>query len=344
MVVKFLLIAVGVALAAVACAPVDRAAKSRDRAGFGDRVTSAPRSSDFLKWQWERFFKDIPKSDAYSFSHAENDPDFLQANRKRYTLTWIGHATVLLQMNGKNILTDPHFSRRASPFSWAGPARVTPPGLSMAELPPIDLVLISHDHYDSLDTQSILELLRRPGGEKTQFFVPLGLKELFTDLGVREVREFDWWDTHVLDGNEVTAVPAKHWSKRGLIGRNNTLWAGWVVRAGDFSFLFTGDSGYDPLFLEIGERLGPFDLSAIPIGAYEPRWFMHHHHIDPEEAVRVHRDVRSKLSVAIHWGTFILTDEPLDEPPVRLARARESSGIPPDEFRVLRHGETLILR
>jgi hypothetical protein len=192
MIVKFLLVAAGVFLLAAACAQGDRRAQSRDSARFGDRVVSAPGFTEFFKWQWERLFKDIPKADAYFFTRAENDTGFLQANRTRYTITWIGHATVLLQLNGKNILTDPHFSRRASPFTWVGPARVIAPGLSVAELPAIDLVLISHDHYDSLDKQSILELLWRPGGEKTQFFVPLGLKKWFTDLGVREVREFDW--------------------------------------------------------------------------------------------------------------------------------------------------------
>jgi len=142
---------------------------------------------------------------------------------------------------------------------------------------------------------------------------------------------------------KVTAVPMQHWSKRTPFSRNGTLWAGWVVEVEGFRFLFVGDSGYGPHFREIGDRLGPFDLSAIPIGAYEPRWFMKDHHMNPEESVMVHRDVRSRKSVAMHWGTFVLTDEPLDEPPVRLAAALKDAAIAESDFLVLQHGETVLL-
>jgi N-acyl-phosphatidylethanolamine-hydrolysing phospholipase D len=297
---------------------------------------------DFLRWRRERANKEIPPPESYHFPLAQNDPAFLKQNRDKKTVTWIGHATVLLQMGGYNILTDPHFSRRASPVQWAGPERVAPLGLALEDLPPIDIVVISHDHYDALDETSIKRLHRRPGGEKTRFYVPLGLKKWFASRGVDQVTEMDWWDRSQ-DGNlEIIAVPVQHWSKRAVFSRNKTLWAGWVITSNDFRFFFVGDTGYNSLFKKIGEKLGPFDLTAIPIGAYEPRWFMARHHVSPEESVQIHKDIRSKKSVAIHWGTFILTDEPLDEPPQRLAAAMQENEIPIDDFLVLQHGETII--
>jgi L-ascorbate metabolism protein UlaG (beta-lactamase superfamily) len=298
---------------------------------------------DVWRWRMGRWFVPDPRLNAPDFPLAANDPGYLRENRADTTLTWIGHATVLLQAGGKNILTDPHFSGRASPVQWAGPERLVAPGLSLEELPPIDAVVISHDHYDSLDEGSIVGLYRRPGGKETTFFVPLGLKAWFARLGIERVVELDWWESHGIAGMRVTAVPVQHWSKRRLFGRNQTLWAGWVVESGGFRFCFAGDSGYTPHFREVGERLGPFDLAAIPIGAYAPRWFMGRYHINPEEAVQVHRDLRARCSVAIHWGTFILTDEPLGEPPLRLARARAAARLPEDAFLVLRHGETITL-
>ncbi|MDX1709014.1 MAG: MBL fold metallo-hydrolase, partial [Desulfobacterales bacterium] len=274
---------------------------------------------DFIKWRRERGQKVIPGPESYNFPLAINDPDFLKQNREQTTLTWIGHATVLLQVAGYNILTDPHFSKRTSPVQWAGPERVAPLGLALEDLPPIDIVVISHDHYDSLDEQSIKKLRQRPGGDKTRFYVPLKLKNWFAIRGVDRVFEMDWWDRRHDERLEIITVPVQHWSKRSIFGRNKTLWAGWVIQTGDFRFIFVGDTGYAPHFKEIGEKLGPFDLAAIPIGAYEPRWFMKYHHVNPEESVQIHKDLRSKQSVAIHWGTFILTDEPLDDPPQRLA-------------------------
>jgi N-acyl-phosphatidylethanolamine-hydrolysing phospholipase D len=299
---------------------------------------------DFLKWRRERAKLEIPGPENYDFPLAKNDPDFLKQNRDKNTLTWIGHATVLLQMEGYNILTDPHFSERTSPVKWVGPERVAPLGLAFEDLPPIDIVVISHDHYDSLDEQTIKKLRQRPGGEKTRFYVPLGLKKWFAIRGVDQVIEKDWWGRH-RDGNlEIIAVPVQHWSKRSIFSRNKTLWAGWVINANGFRFIFVGDSGYTPQFKEIGKKLGPFDLAAIPIGAYEPRWFMARHHVNPAESVQIHKDIGSKKSVAIHWGTFILTDEPLDEPPKKLAAAMQRNQIPAEDFLVLKHGQTIILK
>ena len=297
----------------------------------------------FLKWRWQRLWREGSKVQSCKFPVANNDPRFLRSNRTKTTITWIGHATVLLQLKGKNILTDPHFSERASPFQWIGPRRVVKPGLDLEELPPIDAVLISHDHYDSLDTTTIKRLLRRDGGDKTIFFVPLGLGSWFRDMDVKRVVELDWWESHEQGDLQFAAVPAHHWSKRGIISRNRTLWAGWVIVARDFRFYFSGDSGYQPIFKEIGKKYGPFDLAAIPIGAYEPQWFMKYYHLSPEEAVKVHLDVGSRKSVAIHWGTFVLSDEPLDEPPKKLRKAMKEKGIPPHELLALKHGETIVL-
>jgi L-ascorbate metabolism protein UlaG (beta-lactamase superfamily) len=298
---------------------------------------------DFLKWRWQRLWKKTPKPEDYHFPIDNNDPPFLRFNRERTTLTWIGHATVFLQLGGKNILTDPHFSERASPVQWAGPRRVVPPGLAIKDLPPIDIVVISHDHYDALDKGSIVRLFNREGGKMTTFYVPLGLKIWFEDLGINNVVELDWWDNYDHGGLQITPVPVHHWSQRSLISKNKTLWAGWVIASSSFRFFFCGDTGYTPIFHEIGSRLGPFDLSAIPIGAYEPRWFMRYHHISPEEALQIHLDICSRKSVAIHWGTFILTDEPLDEPPKRLKRALKEKQFPREAFLVLMHGQTIVL-
>jgi L-ascorbate metabolism protein UlaG (beta-lactamase superfamily) len=313
--------------------------------GFKNIHAYEPNSfGDFLKWRRERAGKDIPGPESYRFPLAHNDPDRLRENREQITLTWIGHATVLLQMQGLNILTDPHFSKRASPVQWAGPVRVAPPGIALEELPPIDIVVISHDHYDALDTDSIRRLHQRPGGADTRFYVPLGLKRWFSRQGVERVVEMDWWDRRSDRSLEVIAVPAQHWSKRGLFSSNTTLWSGWVIAGESCRFIFVGDTGYAPLFKEIGEKLGPFDLAAIPIGAYEPRWFMSKHHVNPEESVQIHLDIGSRRSVGIHWGTFILTDEPLDEPPRRLAAALKRQRLAPQDFMALVHGQTITLQ
>jgi L-ascorbate metabolism protein UlaG (beta-lactamase superfamily) len=330
----------------LACAsdPVDTDKPHHTKKGFQNSHTGEkPRFLSFLKWRWNRLWKQIPDAESFHFSLAESDPAFLRKNREDTTITWIGHATMLLQLKGKNILTDPHFSERASPVSWAGPKRVVPPGIPLDELPAIDMVVISHDHYDSLDRSTIMNLYKREGGRQTVFFVPLGFRKWFDSLGINKIVEMDWWDSVSEGGLTFIPVPIQHWSKRSPFSKNKTLWAGWVVQSNDFRFIFVGDSGYSPHFQEIGEKLGPFDLSAIPIGAYKPRWFMKNHHMNPEEAVKVHKDIGSRKSIAIHWGTFMLTDEPLDEPPQLLKKALKEHNIPDNSFVVLRHGGTIVI-
>ena len=299
--------------------------------------------SDFLRWRWDRLWKKFPSPDSYHFPVAENNSSFLKSNDEETSLTWIGHATLLIQINGVNILTDPQFSKRASPVQWAGPERVVPPSPPLDELPPIHMVLISHDHYDSLDVQSVKMLHNREGGKDTIFFVPLGLKEWLQKLGVTNVVEIDWWEEFRAGPLTIVAAPMQHWGKRSPFSRNNHLWASWIVLSEDFRFYFGGDTGYSPHFRETGKKFGPFDLAALPIGAYEPRWFMKNHHINPEEAVEAHKDLKSKKSVAMHWGTFILTDEPLDEPPRLLKEAMKEQGLSEEEFLILQHGETILL-
>jgi L-ascorbate metabolism protein UlaG (beta-lactamase superfamily) len=308
--------------------------------GFRNNYSTGPHGSVW-KWQRERWQKGLPKlpDGGYHFEQLRPDMAWLQANRTEATLTWIGHATFLLQLDGVNILTDAHLTGRASPLGFAGPRRVVAPAMDFRDLPHIDAVVISHNHYDHLDRETVKRLAAQAAGSP-RFFVPLGLKPWFAGHGIRAVSEQDWWDETQFRELNFTLVPVQHWSARTPWDRDKTLWGGWVIEQPRFRFFFAGDTGYSPDFKDIGQRFGSFDLAAIPIGGYEPRWFMSIMHVNPEEAVKIHRDLRARRSVAMHWGTFILTDEPLDEPPHRLAAARRAAGISPEEFFLMKHGET----
>jgi len=301
-----------------------------------------PEKGGFWRWQWERWRDGLPKAppDGWRFETARTDLAALRDRRHNPGVTWIGHATLLVQLGGLNVLTDPLFSERASPVSFAGPRRVVPPTPPLAELPRIDAVVISHDHYDHLDVESVRALAAQAGGPP-RFYVGLGMKAWFAQFGIEDVVEMDWWERAELRGVELTFVPVQHWSKRSLWDENRRLWGGWVLRHPEFSFFFAGDTGYSPDFADIGRRFGGFDLAAIPIGSYAPRWFMKIMHVDAGEAVAIHRDVRARQSVGMHWGTLAnLSDENLDEPPRRLAEARTAAGLKDDDFFVLKHGET----
>ncbi len=298
---------------------------SRDRHG-GSGLAS------FL-WEWAR---SRPTGVPPMVQRA--DLSFLRGNRSVPTATWLGHATYLVQLDGLNILTDPHLSPRASPFGFAGPERLIPPAIDLANLPPIDVVLLSHDHYDHLDAPTLRALAE---AHDPTVIAPLGHAALLAALGCRSVTELDWWAQHRRRGFSVTAVPVQHFSGRGLRDRNRRLWAGFVFEADGRKLFFAGDTGYSPDFAEIGRRFAPIDLSLLPIGAYAPRSFMRPVHVDPDEAVKIHQEVGSRLSLAMHWGTFRLTIEPLDEPPRWLARALDAAGLPADAFRVPAPGETV---
>ncbi len=300
----------------------------------------------FWRWQLERSRNGAPEPPpgGWNIPHMRADVAALRANGHEPTVTWIGHASFLLQLGGRNILTDPQFSERASPVQFAGPKRAVALPLEIEELPRIDLVLVSHNHSDHLDLDSVKRLAARDDGGPL-FLVPLGLKAWFAEQGITRVEELDWWQSRTEEGVRVTLVPVQHWSKRTLWDTNQTLWGGWVMEAGGLKVIHTGDLGYSKDARDIGERLGPFDLALIPIGAYAPRWFMKTMHVDPAEAVQVRADLKASRAVGMHWGTFEhLTDEPLDEPPQELARQRASAGLEPEDFDVMRIGETRTIK
>jgi N-acyl-phosphatidylethanolamine-hydrolysing phospholipase D len=269
-----------------------------------------------------------------------NDGEFLRENARHSvpTATWIGHATLLVQMGGRSFLTDPIWSRTASPVSWLGPRRYVDPGLELDALPPIDFVVISHSHYDHLDLPTLVRLAR--SNHTTRFLVPLGNAALLRDAGIERVEEFDWGQSTRVGDVEVTCVPSQHWSQRGLLDARRTLWCAWVVLAPERRFYFMGDSGWFPGFADVGRVFGPFDLAAVPIGAYEPAAMMRPHHLDPEHAVLAGISLRAQRLVAIHFGTFDLSDEPLDEPPRRFRSAASLAGYSDSDTWVLRIGET----
>ena len=251
--------------------------------------------------------------------------------------TFLGHATILLRLPGLAVLTDPIFSRRASPFSWAGPARVRPAAFAPTELPPLDAILVSHNHYDHMDLPSLRALAAR--GAETAV-APLGNGRRLKAAGFRRVIELDWWESAEIGAGRVTLTPAQHWSSRSPFDRNRALWGGFRLDAGGRSAFFPGDTGYGPHFRIIRERLGPVDLAVLPIGAYEPRWFMQSMHMDPYDAVKAHADLGAAASVAMHWGSFRLTDEGIEAPLRRLEAARREAGLLEEAFRVLAHGES----
>jgi N-acyl-phosphatidylethanolamine-hydrolysing phospholipase D len=263
-------------------------------------------------------------------------------------LTWIGHSSFLIQFGGLNVLTDPVFADRVSPVRFAGPRRLVPPGVSLDALPPIHLVLQSHDHYDHFDAESIATLARRHAS--AVWCAPLGLAARLRALGVREVLERDWLEAaDPLPGVRVECVPARHFSGRSLTDRNSTLWCGWTLSARGRCIYFVGDSAFHPDFAAIGARSGPFDAVLMPIGAYDPRWFMSAVHMNPEEAVAAFAALRSahaahdSVMIAMHWGTFVLTEEPVDEPPLRARAAWAARALEQDALWVMAPGETRTL-
>ena len=315
--------------------------------GFRNRYPHGrPNGEDFRRWRAERKAKGLPKPPMSDLSAQPPDLAYLYANRTQTSVTWVGHNTLLLQSNGLNILTDPVFSRRSSPVQFAGPKRHQPPGIALDQLPHIDLVLLSHNHYDHLDAGSVAALLQQAGGPPS-FAVPLGLDFWFKrhapQLPADKLICLDWWETADVAGARLTFVPVQHWSARTPLDRNATLWGGWVLENPGFRFFFSGDLGYSKDIADIAARFSHFDFAAIGIGAYEPRWFMQSQHINPAEAVQIQQELRATQAMGIHWGTFELADEALDQPVIDLAAARIVQGVSEDAFFVLRHGETRVL-
>lgn len=300
----------------------------------------APIGGNVLRWQWQKLLAGLPKPPQGGYEAFVQrwlaTPDFTPGPEPR--VWWLGHATVLLRVGGLHLITDPHLTPRASPFSFVGPKRFVPAPAGTDRLPRIDAVLISHNHYDHLDDRSIRALLR--ANPAMVCYVPLGLKPWFLKRGAEVVHELGWWEKQELQGLEIHCVPAQHWSARSLLDRNQTLWSGWVVKGHGLNFYFAGDTGYSPRLQEIASRLGSPDIAALPIGAYEPRWFMRTQHVNPPEAVDLHRELKVRHSLAIHWGTFELADDSLDAPILSLQGSLEQQGFTPEDFWVIRQGES----
>lgn len=316
----------------------DPAKPHHGKEGFRNNYDHSPKGS-VLKWQWERLTsKKAPEKDFHP-EVLKTDTTSLRENKDKNTLTWIGHASFLLQLEGMNILTDPVFSDRTSPFSFVGPKRVVKLPFELEQLPAIDVVVISHNHYDHLDVASLKKLAKREGNH-TVFLVPLGNAALLKSEGVKNVQEYDWWDHVRIQNIDFTLTPTQHWSARGIFDQNECLWGGWFIKGAQESIFFAGDTGYSKDFQDISAKLGSVNWAMIPIGAYEPRWFMKKNHINPEEAVQIHKDLKAKKSIAMHWGTFRLSDEPLYKPADDLIKSLELNKIPVEDFILMKHGET----
>ncbi len=272
---------------------------------------------------------------------SKNDGAALRANAlnaEKATITWVGHATVLVQMHGVTFLTDPIWSDWPSPLAYIGPRRFVEPGIEIDNLPKIDFVVVSHNHYDHLDLPTLTALAQR--NTDTKFFVPLGNGKLLNSKGIENVTEMNWGDSATYKDLTIHCLPTQHWSKRSISDTRKTLWSSWAVTGPAKRFYFAGDTGYFPGFKEIGEKLGPFDVAAMPIGAYEPTAMMKASHMDPAEAVMATLDIKADKALAIHFGTFDLSDEPLAQPPVLFREAAASTVLAGDKTWVFDIGET----
>ncbi len=256
-------------------------------------------------------------------------------------LTWLGHASFLISLGGKTILTDPFLTDYATGKPPFGPKRATPPALSIGELPQIDILVVSHNHYDHLDAETIEAL---PGKSEVHVIVPLGMGTFFTKRGYTLVTELDWYSFTEVDGVIVSAVPAIHNSGRGLFDRNAVLWAGYVFKNSAKQIYFAGDTGYGPVFSEISRKIGPVDYALVPIGVYEPRKRMRSNHVNPSEALRIGKDINAKTIVAMHWGTIRLSEEAFEEPPHRFRNAADENGYTAETAWVLKIGESRMLK
>ena len=307
-------------------------------AGDAPVARSGPRPLSILRWRlggtrsrWPDRVVDPPPA---------GDPMAAPA-AGTLSLTFIGHASFLIRLGGLAILTDPMFSERCSPVGWAGPRRARPPGRTLAQLPPIDLVLVSHNHYDHLDLPSLRAIVAR---DRPRIVTPLGNRALLALAGAAAVTELDWWQQATVGDARVVATPARHFSARTPWDARRALWSGFMIEHPAGRVLFAGDSGDGPHWAAIADRLGHPDLALLPIGAYDPRRLMGAVHMDPEEAVGAHLALGARRSVGMHHGTFQLTDEPIDEPPARLAATLTRRGLDPGSFVTLGFGETRTFR
>jgi N-acyl-phosphatidylethanolamine-hydrolysing phospholipase D len=300
------------------------------RTGFFTPWSEAPARtlSNLLRWQ---LFTRNPydKSRDPVIPVTANDGHALAEYEPGTSFTWVGHATFAIHDGNDVILTDPVFGSRA-----LLPARLSPPGVPLTSVPPDAFAVISHSHYDHLDAYTVDAL-----PASVQWFVPLGLGDWFRERERPNVVELDWWQSAVRGRWTITCLPSQHWSRRLGMDENQSLWCAWLISSGERRYFFAGDSGYFPGFAEYGRRFGPIDVALLPIGAYEPRWFMKWQHMDPAEAVQAYRDLRARVMLGMHWGTFDLTDEPADLPPHELARLVAENHLDPERVRTLAIGE-----
>jgi L-ascorbate metabolism protein UlaG (beta-lactamase superfamily) len=310
--------------------------------GFTNLSPGGHKAGDVKRWRRERKAAGLPFPPAGGYDHfiAQWWQSALLGGDDN-KLWWLGHSSVLLRIQNQYILTDPVFSQRASPVSFAGPQRRTPMALQISDLPSLSAIVISHNHYDHLDDKTVRELLAR--FPDVMMFAPLGIGKWLRRRGARYVTELDWWQSVVFHGLVYTAVPAQHWSMRTFWDRNASLWCGWVIESNECRFWFAGDTGYTSDLLQIPERLGQIDVAALPIGAYAPRWFMAANHMDPQQAVRLWQQLGKPLTFPVHWGVFELADESLDEPVRELQEALNETVTGLANFTILKIGQYLTL-
>jgi len=275
-------------------------------------VASDKSFGDMLQWIRSDIEPEITKielsSDWQKLNLSEDD---------NYAI-WIGHSTFLIKKNGVTILTDPIFSKRASPFRNIGPKRLIPPAIPLDAIPHIDIVTVSHNHYDHLDIHSLKKIsIKHP---EAIFLVPTGDEKLLKRKKIKNVYNFEWWESIEHKGFEITFTPVQHWSKRSLFDRNKSLWGGWFFNHKDYSLYHAGDTGYSKDFIDTKIKLGSPKYAFIPIGAYDPEWFMAESHVNPEDAVQIMLDLKAEKAFGMHWATFVLTDEDTIEPKIRLEK------------------------
>ena len=289
---------------------------------------------DLIRWQRNQkkpILSSIDLSDEWKLVDFEKSNNFI---------IWIGHSTFLIKKNNLVILTDPVFSERASPFKKLGPKRLIPPAISLNELPKIDVVTISHNHYDHLDIRSLKKLSKL--NPDLIFLIPKGDIDIFNKKNIDNVKEFMWWEEISIADFIFTFTPVQHWSARGLFDRNKSLWGGWFINSNDYSLYHAGDTGYSTDFIETQKRLGSPKYAFLPIGAYDPEWFMAASHVNPEDSIRIMNDLGAEFSFGMHWGTFTLTAEDTLEPPQRLKEALKDDKL--DNFKTLKPGEVVYLQ
>lgn len=302
---------------------------------FDDRATQPARGpADILRWQYDRLTGRAPRRERNPLGAPSRPNDGTLLRELHASLTWVGHASFVMRLGGLLVATDPVFSERIQGVV----PRLVAPGVVPEAIPPVDVVLVSHNHYDHLDLPSLKRI-----GPAALYVVPVGNGATLKRAGLPRVVELDWWETHREGALEVTLVPARHWSMRAPWDRNDGLWGGFVVRGPEGTAYHSGDTAFFDGFAEIRARCGPVDWAMLPVGAYEPRWFMEPQHMNPDDALRAFELLAARVMVAMHWGTFVLTDEPASEPPARTREGFAARGWDPSRLWVMEVGETRAL-